>query len=140
MFEGMNVMGHTGTRMRGRIAAFVATLVCALVLMAPSDACALTTDKATARPNEDGGSSVIGGLNTRLTWEGTVDAEEEVSKITLALPDGGSFDGSTTKVTALEGLNRADVEIDGEPKAQGNTLTVSFVEPVGEGLLLRLEV
>ena len=35
---------------------------------APQPAQALTTEKATARPNEDGGDGVIGGMDTRLTW------------------------------------------------------------------------
>lgn len=110
----------------------------ALTLLLPTNALALTTNKATARPNQDGGSGVIGGLTTRLTWEGTVDEGEEVSSITLMLPVGGTFDGSSTKITALEGLSRANVE--GVATANGNQLDVVFSEAVGEGLLIRLEV
>ena len=50
---------------------------------APQPAQALTTEKATARPNEDGGDGVIGGMDTRLTWEGTVEPGEEVTSVTL---------------------------------------------------------
>ena len=116
----------------------LAAVILAAVLAAPTSAFGLTTNKATARPNEDGGSGVIGGIATRLTWEGTVEEGEEVSGLTLLLPDDGSFDGSTTKITALQGLTRASVE--GVATADGNALDVTFSEPVGEGLLLRLEV
>ena len=131
---------HRSTRVRRGVLGLVAAWIFALALLIPTDAFALTTNKATARPNEDGGSGVIGGIETRLTWEGTVEEGEQVSKVTLTLPGDGSFDGSTTKVTALDGLSRADVELDGDPVAQGNTVTVAFAKPVEEGLLLRLEV
>jgi polar amino acid transport system substrate-binding protein len=112
--------------------------VCALAMLAPTTAWGLTTNKATARPNEDGGSSVIGGLPTRLTWEGTVDDGEEVTAVTLVLPEGGSFDGASTKVTVLQGLNRN--ELKNEVAAQGSSLKVTFDDPATQGLLLRLEV
>lgn len=135
-------MSHTaGHLIRGsikRVALALCAAACALMLAAPSTAWALTTNKATARPNEDGGSSVIGGLPTRLTWEGTVDDGEEVKAVTLVLPEGSSFDDSVVRVTVLEGLNRTPLE--GESTASGKTLTVSFSEPATQGLLLRLEV
>lgn len=83
-------------------------LVCMLLipLFFVSPALALTTNKATARPNEDGGHSVIGGLPTRLTWEGTVEEGEEIVSVTLALPGDGSFADASVKVTVLDGLDR----------------------------------
>ncbi len=132
------MMGHTATGKRTAVTARIAALAVALMLLVPTSAFALTTNKATARPNEDGGSSVIGGLPTRLTWEGSVEDGEEVTEVTLTLPEGSSFDGSTTKVTVLEGLSRAS--IDSEVAASGSMLTVSFAEPATSGLLLRLEV
>ena len=81
----------------------------------PVTAEALTVSNATARPNEDGGSSVIGGIATRLTWEATVDDGEEVSSITLQLPDDGTFNGSSTKVTVLEGLKRISTDATATP-------------------------
>ena len=72
-------MGHSSrTKSCGRgVAAALCMLVFAWALLVPQVALGLTTNKATARPNEDGGSSVIGGLPTRLTWEGTVEEGEE---------------------------------------------------------------
>ncbi|MGL5173949.1 MAG: hypothetical protein ACRC75_08860, partial [Olsenella sp.] len=78
--------GALGTLARVLSALCLALAIgCALSLaVAPTSAEALTTDKATARPNENGGSGVIGAMNTRLTWEGTVEDGEEVSSITLS--------------------------------------------------------
>ena len=131
-------MGQSSKSGRKGVAFLVATVLCAMTLLLPTTAFGLTTNKATARPNEDGGSNVIGGLPTRLTWEGTVDEGEEVTAVTLVLPEGSSFDGATTKITVLDGLSRAALE--GEAKADGPNLTVTFSEPATEGLLLRLEV
>ena len=102
------------------------------------DAGSVAVSKATARPNEDGGDKVIGGINTRLTWEATTKVKDGVSSVTLKLPKGASFDGSTTKVTVLEGLKR--VNIDGSAKASGNAITIKFETPIPTGSLLRLEI
>ncbi len=101
-------------------------------------ALAMTTEKATARPNEDGGKRVIGGLTTRLTWEGIVGEGEEVTAVTLQLPEGSSFDDVTTKVTVLDGLDRTPIK--GEATPDGASLQVSFSEPAEAGYRLRLEV
>ncbi len=98
----------------------------------------IEVQKATARPNESGGSGVIGAMNTRLTWEGTVNVDGGISSVTLSLPEGSTFEGSTTRVTVLDGLNRLNV--DGDAKASGSSVTVSFAAPVPAGSLLRLEV
>ena len=108
------------------------------IALAPLTAQALTTNKATARPNEDGGSGVIGGIDTRLTWEGTVDEGEEVNAVRLELPAGGSFDGATTRITVLDGLTRIPTE--GTTSPEGEQLVVEFAEPIAAGSLLRLEV
>jgi polar amino acid transport system substrate-binding protein len=124
--------------------ALIVALTCTLLALgitfvaAPISAQAMTCDKATARPNEDGGSGVIGGETTRLTWEGTVESGEDVTKVTLTIPDDGTFDGSTTRVTVLDGLTRMSVEA--ETKTSGNTLEVDFSQAIPEGSLVRLEV
>ena len=128
-------MGHI--QHKAQAGMFVAALLAA-VLALPGAAFGLSTDKATAKPNEDGGSGVIGGMNTRLTWEGTVDDGESVDAVTLELPEGATFDGSSTRITVLEGLNR--VKIDGKAQPDGKKITVAFAEPIPAGSLLRLEV
>lgn len=128
-------MGHI--KHKAQAGMFVAALLAA-VLALPGAAFGLSTDKATAKPNEDGGSGVIGGMNTRLTWEGTVDDGESIDAVTLELPEGATFDGSSTRITVLEGLNR--VKIDGQAQPDGKKITVAFAEPIPAGSLLRLEV
>ncbi len=133
-----DTMGQIGKRRKGGVFVALCAALFAIALFAPTTAWGLTTNKATARPNEDGGSSVIGGLPTRLTWEGTVDDGEEVTAVTLILPEGGSFDGASTKVTVLEGLNRTELGTD--VVSQGPSLKVAFTEPATQHLLLRIEV
>ncbi|MBQ6650248.1 MAG: ABC transporter permease subunit [Atopobiaceae bacterium] len=110
----------------------------AVLAVMPTTAFAMTTNKATARPNQQGGNGVVGGIPTRLTWEGTVEEGEEVSSVTLVLPDDASFDDSTTRVTVLEGLNRVSVNSTTTP--DGASITIDFEEPIAEGSLLRLEI
>lgn len=127
-------------RVRCGLAALLVAVAVALsgVVVAPPAAWALTTESVTARPNEDGGDGVIGGMDTRLTWEGTVEEGEEVSSVTLTLPEGANFDHSTTRITALEGLSRMDVT--GTATPSGSSITVDFDQTVPAGSLLRLEI
>ncbi len=131
-------MGCLRARGKGRLAAAVVAALFAVLLAMPSQALALTCDKATAKPNEDGGSGVIGAMETRLTWEGTVEEGESVTSVTLELPEGASFDASTSRITVLEGLTR--ISIDGEAKPAGNSITLTFSEAIPAGSLLRLEI
>ncbi len=105
---------------------------------ATSVASTLQVTKATARVNEDGGTSVLGGLATRLTWEATTGAEEQVTSVTLQLPEGGSFEDSTVTATVLDGLDRMD--IGATASVENSALKVTFSEVVPAGSDLRLEV
>ena len=130
---------HTTLALK-RLATLLAVVAIALAALvaAPAPSYALTTSKATAKSNEKGGTGIIGGAATRLTWEGTVDEGEEVSSITLTLPEGSSFDGVTSRITVLDGLSREDA--DAEVEAKGSSITVDFAKPVAQGLLVRLEL
>ncbi|MCL2339398.1 MAG: hypothetical protein FWC59_00645, partial [Actinomycetia bacterium] len=66
----------------------VLTLALLWLLLNPSSAWALSTDRVTARFNDSSLSMVIGGQPTRLTWVGTVAADEQVAGIILNFPDG----------------------------------------------------
>ena len=136
----MKLQSGTSKKARHIVAGAMLALAVALAgaLAVPTDAQAMTTNKATARPNEDGGDSVIGGIDTRLTWEGTVEAGESVKSVTLTLPDDASFDGSTVRVTVLEGLKR--VSIDGSAEPSGNSVKIDFSEAIPADSLLRLEI
>lgn len=102
-----------------------------------SGAGSITVGKATARPNEEGGDSIIGGIDTRLTWEGTVHVADGVSSVTLQLPEGSSLEHASTRVTVLSGLDR--LEVPTTVSVEGSTLTVTFDTPVQDGSLLRIE-
>ena len=131
-----HMRGRRGARRGVLLGALAAALLAALLCATP--ALALTTDNATARPNEDGGSGVIGGMDTRLTWEGTVADGELVDAVTLSLPEGTDFSHSTTRVTVLDGLQRTSIE--GTATADGPSVRVELSEPAPSGSLLRLEV
>ena len=99
----------------------------------------LTVTAATAKSNEDSGNGVLGGIATRLTWEATTGTDEgEVSRIVLELPEGGSFESTEAKVTALDGLSRTD--IDATCSLDGSKLTVDFATPVPAGTQIRIVV
>ena len=98
----------------------------------------LQVTKATARSNENGGTNVLGGIATRLTWEATTGTEESVSKVTLALPEGGSFEDSSATVTVLNGLDRTNVEA--TAKVEKSNLAISFAKPIAAGSNVRIEV
>lgn len=117
------------------------SLALALVVMGAiptGSAFAMTTEKATARPNEDGGKRVIGGIATRLTWEGIVEKGEKIKSVTLVLPEGSSFDGASTKVTVLDGLDRTPIE--GSATAVWSSITIELSEAAEPGYRLRLEI
>lgn len=98
----------------------------------------LQVTKATARSNENGGTNVLGGIATRLTWEATTGTEESVSKVTLALPEGGSFEDSSATVTVLNGLDRTNVEA--TAKVEKSKLAISFAKPIAAGSNVRIEI
>lgn len=131
-----HMRGRRGARCGALLGALAVALLATLLCATP--ALALTTDNATARPNEDGGSGVIGGMDTRLTWEGTVADGELVDAVTLSLPEGTDFSHSTTRVTVLDGLQRTSIE--GTATADGPSVRVELSEPAPSGSLLRLEV
>ena len=61
------------------LTAILITMVAASSIM-PA-AYALDTVKCTARPNADTGSDVLGGIETRVTWEGQAAPDEAVKAI-----------------------------------------------------------
>lgn len=98
---------------------------------------ALTTNKATAKSNQTEGNGVIGGKETRLTWEGTVE-DEQVSQLTLQFPEGSDLQTATTKVNVLSGLTREKIEA--TASVQGTQVVISFATPVDAQKLIRVEI
>ena len=122
---------------------FLATLLLSglffmsLSVFSVESAFALTTNKATAKSNQTEGNGVIGGKETRLTWEGTVE-DEQISQLTLQLPEGSDLQSATTKVTVLSGLTREKIEA--TASVQGTQIVISFATPVDAQKLIRVEI
>lgn len=122
----------------------LAVAACALALsisLLPQQACALETVKCTARPNADVGSDVLGGMETRITWEGQAAADESVSKVSLTLPADTSFSTDDARLTVLSGadlMTRENVPV--SFSSEGQTITASLEEPSNPGAYLRIEV
>ena len=109
--------------------------------LAPASAHALTVEKLTARPNTDSGSDVVGGTETRITWEVQADADEALTGLSLTFPQGASYSTDDLRVTMLSGEDLMDREfIKPELKQDGQTLRVTFPEAAPAGRYFRLEV
>lgn len=103
-------------------------LVCAGAYT-PSTAQALETAKITARPNTGSGSAVVGGTETRITWEVQADADEELSGLSLTF---GRRHDVWCRRHAPDELSGEDL-MDRTPmkptcKADGQTLKIDFGE------------
>jgi len=105
---------------------------------APTTAQALETAKITARPNTGSGSAVVGGTETRITWEVQADADEELSGLSLTFVDGTTFGTDDTRLTMLSGEDLMDrTPMKPTCKADGQTLTIDFGETAPAGGFFR---
>lgn len=115
-------------------------LVCAGACV-PTTAQALETAKITARPNTGSGSDVVGGTETRITWEVQADADEELSGLSLTFVDGTTFGTDDTRLTMLSGEDLMDrTPMKPTCKADGQTLKIDFGETAPAGGFFRVEV
>lgn len=123
------------------VAALVLALAVALTCAMPQVALALDTAKCTARPNSDAGGDVLGATTTRITWEGQAAADEEISSLTLVLPEGTDFAVDSTRVTLLTGEDLMTREsVDTQVTSDGQQLTVAFAQPAPAGGYVRVEI
>ncbi len=107
---------------------------------APLSSFAFTQDVTTAKSNETNGDKVLGGIPTRVTWEGVVDAGESVSGVTVQFPDGSDLtDATTAKVTVLSGTTRLKVDADVDVDAEKEQVRVAFASPLEASMRLRVE-
>ncbi len=102
---------------------------------------ALDTVKCTARPNADTGSNVLGGVETRITWEGQASETESIRAITLSLPEGTEFSVDDARLTILSG---ADLMTRNNPSctftAEGQAAVCTLDEPAAAGGYYRIEL
>lgn len=109
-------------------AALAFALICAFtVFAAPQPAYALTTDKCTARPNTDSGSTIVGGKATRITWEATADEGEKVTSMSITFPEGTVFDDETLLADSSVSLVEDSLtKLDAVIGIDGLTVTATF--------------
>lgn len=102
---------------------------------------ALDTQKCTARPNADTGSEILGGVETRITWEGRAADDESVKAITLSMPEGTGFEVDNARLTILSG---ADLMTRENPPctitAEGQAAVCVLEQPAVPGSYFRLEI
>ena len=68
------------------VLAYAALAACLAVTVAPIQAQALEVEKLTCRPNGDSGSDVLGGTETRITWEVQADVDEALKAFPSPCP------------------------------------------------------
>ena len=102
---------------------------------------ALDTEKCTARPNADTGSEILGGVETRITWEGRAGENESLRALTLTMPEGTEYAVDNARLTVLSGDDLMTRE---NPKctfsAEGQAAVCRFDEPVAPGSYYRMEI
>ena len=124
----------------------MAITVCIAPILGPlslggGQAYAMGNYKLTAMPNADSGNGILGGKETRLTWEGTPDSGESIASVTFVIPNGTDF--STEKASAMfltgqDGLTRVNLDptFSVDQSANGQELTVAFSNPTeGKGYI-----
>ena len=136
-------MGFTNTRSWRMLDTVMALLLLSMLVTANFSqmAYALDTIKCTARPNADTGSSVLGGVETRITWEGQAEEGESIKGITLVLPEGTDFSIDDARLTMLTGDDlMTRVSLENEFVAEGQAVVCTFAEPAEPGGYFRIEI
>ncbi len=111
-----------------------ALLLCAL----PVQAHALTTERFTAKSNQDGADGIMGATDTRITWQGQAGDGESIKSVTITLPEGSALPADGTTVTVLDGLKRLSAP--STVSEEGLSVTASFEEPTPPGSMIMLEL
>ena len=136
-------MQHTASALKDMLKHAAATALCLSLLLtfaAPVAAGAFTQDVTTAKSNETNGNKVLGGIPTRVTWEGVVDAGESVVGVTVQFPDGSALtDATTARVTVLSGTTRLKLDSTADIDTEKAQVRVAFSEPLEAGMRLRVE-
>ena len=128
----------------------VALVVAVCCLVPTGAAFALDVNSCTAKPNVEKGSTVLGGKETRITWEGQAPADEQVAAIALKMPAGTTIglekDGpssSTYRLTVLTGKDfMTRNSVDANVSAVDGMVVVAFDEPLdySDPYRIRLEL
>jgi len=143
----MQVKGHDAGMLRAPgirrrvLCLAIACLLAVLGAVLPAPASALEVKKLSAQPNTDSGSDVVGGVDTRLTWEVQAAPDEALTGFTLTLPAGTTYTTEDARVTLLSGTDLMDrTFVRASYKEDGESLRVRFPEPAPAGTYLRFEL
>ena len=138
--------GTSGTppHLTHRIAMRLCAIACLVIMacaMGAAPARALEVEKLTCQPNGDSGSDVLGGTETRITWEVQADGDERVAGLSLIVPEGTTFTTDDLRITMLSGEDLMDrAFIEPRIEAEGETLSLAFPEPAPAGRFFRVEL
>lgn len=80
-----------------------------------------------------------GGVETRFTYQATVDEDASVTRVDFQFPEGFDTQASTVDLSLLEGLKRVKAEYEVELLESG-AVSITFAEPVPPGSNLFVEV
>lgn len=146
----MSHLNEGAVKHRSRPGRLLGTVACALAVFgallgaataAPAPAEALETAKITARPNTGSGSDVVGGTETRITWEVQADSSEALTGLTLTFPEGTKLGDEDTRLTMLSGSDLMDrTPMKPTVKVSGEKLKIDFGETAPAGGYFRVEV
>ena len=137
--QGQSAQTWTKRRIAHAIGFCAVALVAAICLLMPGGfAFALDVNSCTAKPNVEKGSTVLGGKETRITWEAQAAPDEHVEAIALEIPAGTQIglatDGaspSTYRLTVLSGNDfMTRNTVDAEVSAVDGMVVVKFDEPL----------
>ena len=83
-------------------------MACGSLFLMPQTLYALDTASLSAEPNSDSTSDVLGGTETRVTWDVQAAPDEDVKELDLTLPEGTGFEVDNARVTMLSGEDLMD--------------------------------
>lgn len=108
----------------------------------PDEVTSLQTVKCSAKTNSQATSDVLGGKETRITWEAQAAKNETLTGFSFTLPEGADFseDCVVTMLTGEDLMTRTNLS--SKITRKGQTLNVAFVEPwlVKPGAYFRFEI
>ena len=137
----MNVRAARTAHIVGALFITLCLVLAAACVISPSQASALDIAKCTARPNGKSGSDVLGGAETRITWEAQASADESLKEITISFPEETTFGLAAARLTILTGDDRMTREYPPVTfSAEGETLIATLEEPAKPGSYFRIEV
>ena len=148
LVEAHNAQGKPRRKAAAMLAMLMALMMCMLLVPA-QNAYAFEMVKCTARPNSPVGSDILGGTETRITWEAQAEPSEEIVAFTLDLPDGTEYSipdnaSKLTNYVRLTKLTGDDFMTREVPVADfsynGKTLTVHLAEPIREKGAYRIRI